>query len=434
MRLVVVGLGKMGLPLAAQAAHRGLEVLGVDADPRVAESVNQGLCHIDEPGVDQLVAEGVRKGLLRATTDLAMAAAWAEAIIVLVPVKLSLAPGGGYGADLSILLDVTRTCAPALQPGALVSFETTLPVGTTRQVLAPILESFGRALEQDLFLIFSPERVKSQKVMAHLNENPKIVGGAGPKSLSLGVALYESFLDGGTIALPSLEEAEMAKLAGMVYRDVNIALANELAGFCEAAGMDSARVFAAANTDGESFLLSPGIGVGGHCTPVYPYFLLSAASALGLELPLTAQARRTNDGQAERQAERLAGALDGLSDRRVLLLGLAFRPGVPEDYCSPAYLLREVLVGLGAEVFLHDPLYAPEDIARRGFTPLDLSGSAPLDAAILVTGHSQYADLNWTGLAARGLLVLLDGRAFVDPAKPAACGIRVLRVGQGEEQ
>lgn len=432
MRLVVVGLGKMGLPLAAQAASRGLEVLGVDVDPHVVAAVNQGLCHIDEPGVDALVAEGAGSGRLRATTDLAQAAAWAEAVIVLVPVKLSPASGGGYGADLSILLDVTRILAPALGPGALVSFETTLPVGTTRTVLAPILESGGRRLERDLCLVFSPERVKSQNVMAHLNENPKIVGGVGPQSLTRGAALYESFLDGGIITLPSLEEAEMAKLAGMVYRDANIALANELAGFCEASGMDSARVFSAANTDGESFLLSPGIGVGGHCTPVYPYFLLSAAPGLGLELPLTAQARRTNDAQSARQVARLSGALGGLSGRRVLLLGLAFRAGVPEDYCSPAYLLREVLVGQGAEVFLHDPLYAPEDLAQRGFAPFGLEGDAPLDAAILVTGHRQYADLDWAGLAARGLKVLLDGRAFVDPVRPEGCGVRVLRVGQGE--
>lgn len=428
MRLVVVGLGKMGLPLAAQAAHRGLEVLGVDADPRAVDGVNRGQCHIDEPGVDALVAQGAASGLLRATADLPAAAAWAEAVIVIVPVKLT----ENHTADLSIILDVTRRMAPALTPGALVCYETTLPVGTTRQALAPVLQSAGLALERDLFLAFSPERVKSQKVMAHLNQNPKIVGGAGPESLARAAALYESFLDGGTIRLPSLEEAEMAKLAGMIYRDANIALANELAAYCEAEGLDSGRVFAAANTDGESFLLSPGIGVGGHCTPVYPYFLLGRAAELGLELPLTAQARRTNDEQAERQVRRLGEALGGLAGRRVLLLGLAFRPGVAEDYCSPAYLLRQALAQAGAEPLLHDPLYTPEDMALRGFTPYDLEQGGPLDAAILVTGHSQYAALDWAGLARRGLRALLDGRAFVEPGKPEASGIRVLRVGRGE--
>lgn len=428
MRIVVVGCGKMGLPLAAQAAHRGNEVLGVDADPSVVASINHGRCHIDEPGVAELVAEAASAGRLKATLDLAQAAAWAEAIIVLVPVKLT----PDHREDLSILLDVTRRMAPALTPGVTVSFETTLPVGTTRKQLLPILESGGRKVEEDLFLVFSPERVKSQKVMAHLNDNPKIVGGAGPKSLARGVELYRAVLMAGIIELSTLEESEMAKLAGMAYRDVNIALANELARFCEASGMDAARVNAAANTDGESFLLSPGIGVGGHCTPVYPYFLLGQAPGLGLELALTAGARCINDGQAEHQVARLETALGRLSGRRVLILGLAFRPGVPEDYCSPAFLLREALVARGAQVLLNDPLYADEEILRRGFMPYDLKSGGALDAAILVTAHAQYAALDWAALSGCGLTVFLDGRGATDPGALANHGIRVISVGKGD--
>jgi len=430
MRIVLIGCGKMGLPLAAQAAARGNEVMGVDADPRVVEAINAGRCHIDEPGVADLVAEGARAGRLTATTDLSKAAAWAEAIIVLVPVKLT----PDKREDLSILLDVTRRMAPALSHGVTVSFETTLPVGTTRTVLQPILESSGRRVEEDLFLVFSPERVKSQKVMAHLNDNPKIVGGAGPKSLARGVALYHAVLGAGIIELPSLEESEMAKLAGMAYRDVNIALANELAGFCEARGMDAARVFAAANTDGESFLLAPGIGVGGHCTPVYPYFLLGQAPALGLDLALTGAARRINDGQAVRQTARLEAALGGLAGRRVLILGLSFRPGVPEDYCSPAFLLREALAAKGATVLLNDPLYPDSDISARGFTPYSLASGGPLDAAVLVTAHKEYADLDWGALHGRGLKVFLDGRSKYDAAAIEAKGVRVLAVGRGAAQ
>lgn len=428
MKIVVVGCGKMGLPLAAHAAFRGNHVLGVDADIEVVSAINQGRCHIDEPGVAELVERGVKSGCLEATHDLAKAAAWAEAVIVLVPVKLTK----DKKEDLSAIINVTREMAPALQPGVTISYETTLPVGTTRKILLPILESGGLKVEQSLFLVFSPERVKSQKVLAHLNDNPKIVGGAGVRSLEKGIALYKAVLNAATIAMPSLEESEMAKLAGMVYRDVNIALANEIALFCEANGMDAGLIIAAANTDGESNLLQPGIGVGGHCTPVYPYFLLGRTSGSEGNFDLVRDARRINDGQAIKQVVRLEKALGGLENRNVLIMGLAFRPGVAEDYCSPAYLLRDALMEKKANVFLHDPVFSDNFIADRGFKPYSLETGGGIDAAILSTAHAQYLKMDWSTLATRGLAVVLDGRNAVDHDILASCGIGHIAVGRGE--
>jgi hypothetical protein len=215
----------------------------------------------------------------------------------------------------------------------------------------------------------------------------------------------------------------------MVYRDVNIALANELARYCEAAGVDFQTVVQAANNDGEANLLQAGIGVGGHCTPVYPYFLFQESERLGVSVPLAELGRTINEEQPARALDRLEHAWEPLRGLRALILGLGFRPQVKEDAFSPAYALAAELAYRGADLELHDPLYSPDEIREHGFKPASLTESPFPDLLILSTAHAAYADLDFAALAARGLRAVLDGRNLWKPETVRAAGLFYLAVG-----
>jgi len=396
----------MGLPLACQIASRGAEVVACDTSRRVVDSINQGRMLFEEPGVDVLLSEAHKAGTIYATDDIGTGIRGCDVVIVIVPVLLT----PGKEADLSVIEQVTTIIAGNLAPGMMVSYETTLPVGTTRRRLAPVLESSGLKAGIDFDLVFSPERVKSGFVLRNLTSVPKIVGGVNERSANRAEAFYCGYVGAPVINLESLEASELAKLAGMVYRDVNIALANELAAYSEQAGVEFPSVLAAANTDGEAMLLSPGIGVGGHCTPVYPYFVLQDAKARRVPMPLTESSRRLNDWQPARYLNRLAAAGIKLGGAAVGVLGLAFRPKVKEHICSPAFLIRAEAHKLGARVTLHDPLYSADEIRSHDFMPFDLSDDQLPSILILNTGHPEYVAVDFAEMRHRGVEHIVDGR------------------------
>ena len=303
-----------------------------------------------------------------------------DAVVVLVSAMLT----GEKGIDWENLVSATRAIAKGLRKGMLVSYETTVPVGGCRQYLLPILESSGLKGGIDFHIVFSPERVKSQLVFARLSKTPKVVGGIDAASAAAGEEFYGRWLGAPTINVGTLEAAEFVKLSAMIYRDVNIALANELATFAETAGLDIWPILDAADTDGETHLLRPGIGVGGHCTPVYPHFLIRGATQLGLHLELIELGRSINDQQPQKQVERLARSLGGLAGRHVHILGLAFRPRVREDANSTARSLQTVLIKAGARVTIEDPLYESAELTTKGFAPGSICDGG-VDAS-----HPQY--------------------------------------------
>ncbi len=411
MNVVVIGGGKMGLPLACQFAQNGASVTVCDIRSAAVEAINRGECPIDEPGVPEMLREVHAHGRLRATSDTAAAASSAEVIVVIVPVLLT----ADRDADLSIIESVTRQIAPVLSRGALVCYETTLPVGTARK-LAKMLESGDRVAGRDFDVVFSPERVKSQLVLEHLRRNSKVVGGLTPAAASRAADFYAKYLGAPVINVGTLEAAELVKLAGMVYRDVNIAVANEVARYAESAGVDLHSILKAINTDGEAALLVPGIGVGGHCAPVYPYFMIRDAERRGLRTCLTSLARETNDGQAAWHIDRLQAAWKPVRGQRTLILGLGFRPQVKEHICSSSFLIGEALRERGAEVLLHDPLYTDAEICGHGFTPFDLNARELPPVMVLSTAHRVYANPDFADWRRRGVEVVVDGRALWNPS------------------
>jgi nucleotide sugar dehydrogenase len=426
MRIVVVGGGRMGLPLASVLAENGADVTVCDINAALCEIVNTGQSPYEEPELDLYIARNVKQGRLSASTDTRASVKTADAVIVIVPAWLT----DEKDIDYTILKAASAAIGQGLQAGALVCYETTVAVGGTRTQLIPVLEEHsGMKAGVDFQVAFSPERVKANKVLSRLQKNPKIVGGVDSASAERALQMYSKYLGAPVLNVQTLEAAELSKLAGMLYRDVNIALANELAALSEKVGVDFALVRDAANTDGESNVLLPGIGVGGHCTPVYPYFMIHDANRRGVPQRLSTIAREINDEQPARSVERLAREWKPLKGERVHILGLGFRPDVKVDTFSPAYPLQEALLAKGARVTIEDPMYTDDEIAGAGFTPAR-AGEDALGAVILNTAHTVFKKADFTQWRASGIEALVDGRNFWDARAVEDAGILYLGIGR----
>ncbi len=414
--VAVVGAGKMGLPLCAQFADHGWHVIAVDVQQSVVDAINAGHSHVaEEPGLAELVATAHAGGRLRATTDGAAAARDADVVVLIVPVMLDDA----QQPDYRYMDAAVESIAPGVHEGSLVIFETTLPVGDTRERFTPRLEAVsGLAADEAFFVAFSPERLFSGAALRNLATYPKLVGGIGPASTDRAARFYDAVLDTEVVAMTSAEAAEFSKLADTTYRDVNIALANEFARYAERAGVDIHEVIVAANSQPYSHIHQPGLGVGGHCIPVYPHFLLSRAP----ELELVELSRRTNDGQvgaAIRTIEKETGGLDGVP---VLVLGLTYRHGVHELAYSRALPLIERLAHAGAVVSAYDPLLRPDETARYA-TPWSWGTPGPFRAIVTQTADPRFAELDPAWFP--DLEVLFDGRdSLRDLALPGSVAYR----------
>lgn len=401
-RVAVVGAGKMGLPLAAQFADHGWRVTAVDVQQSVVDAINEGRSHVEEePGLAELVAAAHAAGRLRATMDGAAAARDSDVVVVIVPVLLD----DEQQPDYRYMDAAVEAIGPGVHRGSLVVFETTLPVGDTRERFTPRLEAAsGLTAGDDFFVAFSPERLYSGAAIRNLATYPKLVGGIEPRSTARAAAFYDAVLDAEIVAMSSSEAAEFSKLADTTYRDVNIALANELARYAERVGVDIHEVIDAANSQPYSHIHQPGLGVGGHCIPVYPHFLLSRAP----ELELVELSRRTNDGQIGVAIRALQQELGGLEGVPILVLGLTYRHGVKELAYSRALPLIERLTHQGAVVSAFDPLLSPEEAERSGAAAYRWAEPGPFQAIVTQTADPLFKTLD-PGLFPE-LAVVFDGR------------------------
>jgi nucleotide sugar dehydrogenase len=425
--VAVVGLGKIGLPLAAQFASKGWRVIGCDVIPAVVESINGGKSHIrEEAGLDETVAAAVRAGKLRATSDTAGAVKEADVVVVIVPLMI----GRDRATDYSNLDVATAAIGRGLQRGTLVICETTLPVGATRQRLGPMLEKESDLKAgADFHLAFSPERLYAGRIFEDLRKYPKIVGGIDRRSTDAATAFYRSVLDAEVWAVENTETAEFAKLAETTYRDVNIALANQLALYAASRNVNIAEAFKAANSQPYSHIHRPSLGVGGHCIPVYPHFLLSDAA--GGELSLVRDGRSTNDGMAQVGVRQLDGLLGGLRGRRVLVLGAAYREDVKELAFSTVFPVVEALHHAGADVLVHDPLFDAHELRALEATVIDeVDAAREVDAIVVQAWHRQFKAIDWTRF--KRLEAVLDGRGTLDPEPVRRAGVSYIAIGISE--
>ncbi len=400
--VAVVGAGKMGLPLAAQFADHGWRVTAVDIQQAVVDAINEGRSLIgEEPGLAELVSAAHGRGHLRATTDGAAAAREADVVVLIVPVMLD----DEQQPDYRYMDAAVDAIAPGVHAGSLVIFETTLPVGDTRDRFTPRLEAAsGLRADEEFFVAFSPERLYSGAALRNLATYPKLVGGIGAASTARAAAFYDSVLDAEVVAMSSSEAAEFSKLADTTYRDVNIALANEFARYAERVGVDIHEVIDAANSQPYSRIHQPGLGVGGHCIPVYPHFLLSRAP----ELELVELSRRTNDGQIGVAIRALQQELGGLEGVPILVLGMTYRHGVKELAYSRALPLIDRLTHQGAVVSAFDPLLSAEETERCCAVAYHWGESGPFRAIITQTADPLFATLDPSLFP--DLAVVFDGR------------------------
>jgi len=437
VRVVVVALGKIGLPLAAHIARAGHTVVGCDVSAEVCEQVNAARAPFPgEAGLDEALAKVVGDGRLRAQTDTAAAVEeGADLVIAVPPLVVDTDAQPDWRILDSVVADVgrgLRAAAAAGHTGTVVCVETTLPVGTTRTRVAPALAAeSGLEPERDFYAAFSPERVYSGRIFEDLRRYPKLVGGCSQIGEERAVELYRAFIErrpAGEDGPPtevwpmdSAEAAELAKLAETTYRDLNIAFANELARHADRVDIDVHRVIDAANSQPFSHIHRPGVAVGGHCIPVYPHFFLHGAP----EARLPAVAREVNSAMPAYAVELLAEALGDLSEARVLILGVAYRGDVKETAFSGAFPLRDALMARGATAVATDPLYSDRELSDLGF---DVWDDGAIDGAILQADHAEYRTLTPADLP--GARAVVDGRDVLDPAVFAEAGVALRRIGR----
>ena len=411
MKVAVVGLGKMGLPFAVNAAQQGHEVIGCDRDQVTVDLVNSGRCSLDkEPFLEERLLEVVSQRSLSATTSIGDAVRASDAVVVLVPVYVDSLGRSQFESIDQVTLEIAKNA----RPGLLVCYETTLPVGTTRNRFGKKLtEVSGLTLDEDIMVCFSPERVSSGTVFQDLSRYPKLIGAIGPKSKEIASSFYRSILplDSGDSdssnqiwVLENCESAELAKLAETTYRDVNIALANQFAMYGDRLGLNIHEIISACNSQPFSHIHSPGIAVGGHCIPVYPKMYLEGDPGA----QIVSVARKLNEEVPLYAVDRIQQSLGfkNLSGMTTLILGLAYRKGVKEDAFSGAYQLKSALESAGSKVLILDPLYTQEELIQRGFEVFKVGEQA--DILILHTEDETYATFSEADFP--GLRLVFDGR------------------------
>lgn len=411
MKIAVIALGKIGLPLAVQFASKGHEVVGVDVSQRTVDLVNQSLEPFpNEAHLQEMLTELVPAGKLRATTDYADAVPGADAVVLVVPLFVDDVTAE---PDFAWMDAATKSLGEVLTPGTLVSYETTLPVGTTRNRWKPLLQEVSGLKEGvDFDLVFSPERVLTGRVFEDLRKYPKLVGGLSERGAQRAVEFYEAVLDfddrpdlprgNGVWDLGSAEASELAKLAETTYRDVNIGLANQFARYAATAGIDIYQVIEASNSQPYSHIHQPGIAVGGHCIPVYPRLYLWTDP----EATVVAAARAANAGMPDYTIGLLEGAYGDLAGAKVAVLGAAYRGGVKETAFSGVFGAVDALKSRGAIPLVHDPLYTDSELDELGFTPFHLGDE--IDAVVVQADHDEYRTLTTKDLP--GIKAFIDGR------------------------
>jgi UDP-N-acetyl-D-glucosamine dehydrogenase len=403
MRLVVIGLGYVGLPLAREATEAGLTVVGLDTSQVTVDLLCGGRSHVDD------ISDGDVEAMLeigfRATTDPSVICS-ADVVVICVPTPLS--PDGA--PDLSAVVTAATTISEFMRPGQLIVLESTTYPGTTEEVLVPLLEESGLSVGRDFFCAFSPERIDPGNVTFGLRNTPKVVGGITPSCNERATRFYSLIVD-KVVQAKGVREAEMTKLLENTYRHVNIALMNEMARFCHELKIDLWDTIACASTKPFGFApFYPGPGVGGHCIPIDPNYLSHRVRThLGFPFRFVELAQEINSGMPAYVASRAQTLLNeeskSVRGSSILLVGVTYKPDIADQRESPSLEVAQILQSLGAHIQYHDP-YVPEwSVNGHSLRSVDdlMAASADADITILLQPHAYY-DLESLALTANRVL------------------------------
>ena len=402
----IFGLGYIGLPTAAVLASSGHNVIGVDTNTSVVDTVNKGLTHIVEPGLPEAVSTAVSNGSFYASS----APKPSDVFIIAVPTPLFDNQQSVPQPNLEYVIAAAHSISSVLRPGNLVLLESTSPVGTT-QLIADLISNNTGLADDDFFVCYCPERVIPGKTLHELIHNDRVIGGLTPRSTAAGISFYQTFCN-GTLHPTTSRSAELVKLAENSFRDVNIAFANELSLVCDRLNVDVHKLIALSNCHPRVNILQPGCGVGGHCIAVDPWFIASAAPDL---TPLIQTARHVNQSKPRWVLDVIYFHVQSLRknlDRPVRLacLGLAFKPDVDDLRESPALSIVQDLILSDLDVLISEPnlsyhpsykLYSPEQAISQA------------DIVVILVPHSPFKTLDFTGK------LLVDPCGLIHSTEPA---------------
>jgi nucleotide sugar dehydrogenase len=415
LKVTVYGLGHVGSPIAAVWLRAGAFVIGVDKSEIVLHNARKGKTHIPEPGVSEAFKMGLEKKKFFVYDDLMKASKDSFVKMICVPV---LAPDGT--ADLSAVESVATEIGKGLKKNDVVTLNPSVPPGTTEDIVIPILQKQSNLrVEDDFYIIYNPERIYEGRAIQDIEERyPGIISGYGKKSLEIGTKIFSIIYQKGIIPMSSIKSAETEKLFEGVYRDVNIALSNELAIFSERLGINFWEVREAANSQPFCNIHRPGIGVGGACIPVYPQFIIKTAKVLHINCNLTKYSRLLNNSMPKycvTQALKLINPKN-IKKSTITLLGLAFRGGVSDTRLSPTYEVIKELQDLKVkEIRIHDPLVKKDPFITTYdniFLFSELSDAIKgADLVMVIADHEEYKKLNFEILKN---IPLYDGRGIID--------------------
>jgi UDP-N-acetyl-D-mannosaminuronic acid dehydrogenase len=384
-KICVIGLGYIGLPTSAMFAQAGIEVIGVDVNEKAVELLNQGQIHIEEPGLGDIIKDVVANGKFKAKLE----AEEADAFIIAVPTPNK--DDEHKSCDLSYVETGVRSVMPYIKKGNAIIVESTIGPRTIDDFVKPIVEEKGFTIGEDVYLAHCPERVLPGQIIREMVENNRIVGGYTAKCAEVVSNLYRAFVK-GEIVKTNAKTAEMSKLMENTFRDVNIALANELAKVCNKLEINVLDVIEMANKHPRVNIHQPGPGVGGHCLAVDPYFIVEKAPELARIISL---ARETNCSMPKYVVEETIEMLKGVKNPKIAALGITYKGNIDDMRESPAMDIIEMLQEKGYEVAIHDPHVVTDKLNLISLEE-SLEGA---DIGLILADHSEFKELDLAKLA-----------------------------------
>lgn len=419
----IFGLGHIGLPTAAILANNNIHVLGADVNEKTVANINQGICSFKEPGLSDLVKKVVSNNYLKATNNLDIAAEKSDILIVIVPTPIDK----NKNSDLSYVISACESIKKGLEKDNLVIIESTVPPETGIKKIKPILEESGLKCGEDFSLAYSPERALPHNTIYEMTHNVRVVGGFDEKSTNLAANLYSHITKGDIIKVKNITSAEMVKLMENTYRDVNIALSNEFALICEKIGVNVNEIIKAANYHPRVNIHTPGPGVGGHCIPVDPYFLIELAKKYNTEATLINDSRRINNNMPKHVLDILLNNLDTPTDDYVVsILGVAYKGNVDDVRETPSKELINLLIKNNFNVIAHDPLVSDDVIESFNVKAATYEEALNADCVILITDHDLYKNITPDMINNKFIIVT---RPILNPTKFRESGVNFQAIG-----
>jgi UDP-N-acetyl-D-mannosaminuronic acid dehydrogenase len=415
-KICVVGLGYIGLPTAAMFALSGHQVVGVDVNQKVVEKLNRGEVHIEEPGLDKVVKNMVDAGKIVAKT----APEESDVFIIAVPTPNN--DDKYKSCDLSYVLAATESIIPFLKKGNTIIVESTIAPRTTDDFVKPMIENAGFEVGQDVYLAHCPERVLPGKIMEELIHNNRIVGGCTSKCAEKAAEVYRSFVK-GEILITDAKTAEMSKLMENTFRDVNIALANELVKVCNSLDINALEVIRLANKHPRVNLHQPGPGVGGHCLAVDPYFIIEKAPELARIISL---ARETNNSMPHYVVSKVKQLTEDIENAKIAVLGITYKGNIDDMRESPAIEVIELLEKEGFEIAIHDPHVETNELELVSLN----KAVKDADMILILADHDEFKAIDYDELAKEMRTpILFDTKNIIDTMKYEADKIQVRNLG-----